>query len=298
MQYIIGIDGGGTKTEAVAYSLDGTELSNCITGFGNMVAGRDEAVENIIASLKGCTSMLKKDDLCGIYLGIAGAEAGDNELLLKETIKGLFGTKIEVMNDGELALRAMLKGEDGILTVAGTGSIAFGINGEMRERCGGYGHILGDEGSGYKISVEAFKRITVEDDYNLPLSRLSKEILDELGLKGIHDLLGYVYSSSKKEIASIAPIVSRLAEDSEENAVRILKEQGRKLAETTFTVFKKLKFDDGCNIAVKGSVIQKARVLRKSYEDYLRSRIEDLAIFDEDVSSTKGAFYIYNKNNE
>lgn len=96
--------------------------------------------------------VLKEDELVDLYLGIAGSEVGDNAKIIKDTIKNELKTDCVLMNDAEIALKAMLRGNDGILTIAGTGSIAFGVKNNSSVRCGGWGNLLGDEGSGYKNS--------------------------------------------------------------------------------------------------------------------------------------------------
>lgn len=293
MDYIIGVDGGGTKTEAAAYNLDGIELMRVVTGAGNLVAGRNEAIRNIIEAIEQCLNKLPSGRLEGIYLGIAGAEAGDNAEVLKKTLKNRLNTEIIVMNDGELALRAMLKGKDGILTVAGTGSISFGINGERKERCGGYGHILGDEGSAYKIAIEAFKKITYETDCGMEYSNLSIELFKELGADNIDDVLGFVYSFNKNELASYARLVSKLAERGDSNAVAIIEEQAVKLAETTLRVYENLQFGEKCCLAIKGSVILNSSVLRRKFEECIRSKINNIDIVDDNISATKGAYYLH-----
>ena len=185
MKYVIGVDGGGTKTEAVAYDLNGNVLEKSLTGFGNLVNDEKEALKNIIDSLEVILNKLGKEDLQGLYLGLAGSEVGDNAKIVKDEIKNKFGLDSVIMNDGDLALKALLKGEDGILVIAGTGSTAFGIKGDKEARCGGWGHLLGDEGSAYKISIEAFKNMIYEYDFGLEMSDLSKSILDELNINVI-----------------------------------------------------------------------------------------------------------------
>jgi N-acetylglucosamine kinase-like BadF-type ATPase len=291
--YIIGVDGGGTKTEAVAYNLEGKELTKVIKGPGNIAAGKEEALHNITESINGCRSICGKNTPISIYLGLAGAEVGDNAALIENIINETFNTKAVIVNDGELALRAMLHGSDGILTIAGTGSIAFGINKDKKIRCGGWGHLLGDEGSAYCITMEAIKRMIYEYDTGIALSKLSKQLLTELHISSADEILSFVYSSNKQQIAALAPIVSQASEACEENAINILAEQGIKLAETTLSVYKQLGFDGMCNVGLKGSVLQNSKILRMAYEVYLNENIADLKIIDDDVSSTKGAYYMY-----
>jgi len=296
MKYVIGVDGGGTKTEATAYDVDGKVIKTTIRGFANLLNNKEKALDNIVTSIKEITVQCSVDELKGIYMGIAGAEVGDNSKLIEETIKSKLNVDCIVMNDAEIALKAMLKGKDGILTIAGTGSVAFGLNKGITARCGGWGNLLGDEGSGYKIAIDAIKRMIFEKEYGLPQSELTKKILKRLEIKSVDEITSFVYSSTKDEIASLAEVVARLGEEGEEAARGILIKEGIELAKTVIRVYKKLKFE-GCSIALAGSIIRKSKIVRKAFEEYLKENIVVESIVDEEISPTMGAYYI-NKINE
>lgn len=296
MKYVIGVDGGGTKTEATAYDVDGKVIKTTIRGFANLLNNKEKALDNIVTSIKEIIVQYSMDELKGIYMGIAGAEVGDNSKLIKETIKSKLNVDCVVMNDAEIALKAMLKGKDGILTIAGTGSVAFGLNKGITARCGGWGNLLGDEGSGYKISIDAIKRMIFEKENDLPQSQLTKKVLKRLEIKSVDEITSFVYSSTKDEIASLAEVVARLGEEGEEAARGILIKEGIELAKTVISVYKKLQFE-GCSIALAGSVIRKSKIVRKAFEEYLKENIAVESIVDEEISPTMGAYYI-NKINE
>lgn len=296
MNYVIGVDGGGTKTEAVAYDLNGEELARSLTGFGNLVNGREEALNNITTAVQEIVDKLKLDGLKNIYLGIAGSEVGDHADAIKKEIKDKFNIDSVVMNDGDLALKALLEGEDGILVIAGTGSTAYGVKDEKQARCGGWGHLLGDEGSAYKISIEAFKRMIKEEDFGLERSELSQSILDKLNLKSVEEIVGFIYSATKDEIAAMASLVSIHAEKGDEYAKNILVTEGVEIAKAAERVFKKLGFDS-CRIGLVGGVIRKSKFVREAFESYLKENINVTGFVDSNVSAAKGAYYLYLKEN-
>ncbi|GFZ31360.1 ATPase [Clostridium zeae] len=297
MKYVIGVDGGGTKTEAVAFDMQGNIIKSSIKGFGNLLNDKEQALNNIEASIKDITDAFGTEDLAYIYLGLAGSEFGNNAKLVEEVLEISFKVPCEVMNDGELALKALLKGEDGILTIAGTGSICFGINNKISERAGGWGNLLGDEGSAYKIAIEALKLIIIERDYKLPFSDLSLSILNYLNINEAEQIVEFVYSKTKDEIASLAAVVSEEAEKGNEAARNILITEGISLAKTTECVYKKLNFDS-CSIGLVGGAIRKSKILRNSFEEYLKQRLNLISFIDEDMSPAKGAYYIYRKSFE
>ena len=297
MDYIIGVDAGGTKTEAIAYDIEGNALLKSLKGFGNLVNNKEQALNNIVASTKEIVEKLGSNDLKGLYLGVAGSEVGENTKIIRDKIKNKLSLDAVVINDGELALKAMLKGENGILTIAGTGSIAFGINDNKSARSGGWGHLLGDEGSGYKIAVDAIKIMIHEKDYNLEKCNLTKEIMNKLNIKSVDEIISFVYSSTKDDIASISPLLSKLGDEGDEVARMILAREGLALGRTTESVYKKLGFKKAY-IGLVGGVIKNSKILRVAFEEYLREKINVIDFVDEEISSTKGAYYMYLKENK
>ncbi|SFC99541.1 N-acetylglucosamine kinase [Clostridium uliginosum] len=291
MKYVIGVDGGGTKTEATAYSLDGKAMMTSVKGFANLLNNKEKALENIVSSIEEIIDAFADEELRGVYLGIAGAEVGDNAKIIEDAIKNQLRIDCVVMNDAEIAIKAMLKGKDGILTIAGTGSVAFGVKNNVTTRCGGWGNLLGDEGSGYRISIDAIKRMIFEEEHSIPTSELTKRIMTKLKINSVDEITSFVYSSTKDEIASLTLIVARLGEEGDKIASEILINEGVELAKTVENVYRKLKFES-CSIALVGGVIRKAKVVRKAFEDYLRENIVIKDIVDEEISPTIGAYYI------
>ncbi|HEX9026806.1 MAG TPA: BadF/BadG/BcrA/BcrD ATPase family protein [Clostridium sp.] len=291
MKYVIGVDGGGTKTEASAYDSDGKAMITSVKGFANLLNNKEIALDNIVSAIREIIDRFGTNDLSGVYLGIAGSEVGENAKIISDKIKNELKIDSIVMNDSEIALKAMLKGNDGILTIAGTGSIVFGINNNITSKCGGWGNLLGDEGSGYSIAIDSIKRMIFEEEHSIPQSELTKKIMVKLGIKSVDEITNFVYSSTKDEIASLTPIVARLGEVGDKIAYEILINEGVELAKTVENVYKKLKFES-CSIALVGGVIREAKVVRKAFEDYLRENIVIENIVDEDISPTIGAYYI------
>lgn len=291
MKYVIGVDGGGTKTESIAYDSDGKVLMTSIKGFANLLNNKEIALDNIVSSIKEIIDKFGINELDGVYLGIAGSEVGENVKLISNKIKKELKIDSVVMNDAEIALKAMLKGKDGILAIAGTGSVAFGINNNQTARCGGWGNLLGDEGSGYKIAIDAIRRMIFEEEHSLQRSELTKRIMNKLKINSVDEITGFVYSSTKDDIASLALIVAGLSEAGDEIANEILIHEGIELAKTVENLYKKLKFKS-CSIALVGSVIRKAKLLRTAFEEYLRENIQIEDIVDEEISPTIGAYFI------
>ncbi|WP_460281848.1 N-acetylglucosamine kinase [Clostridium sp. CTA-5] len=291
MKYILGVDGGGTKTEAVAYDLEGNILSRGVSGFGNVLINNEKALDNINEAINNCTKALNINECIHVYLGLAGVSAGDGKEKTTKYIVETFNLKTTVVNDAELALSALLKGKDGLLTIAGTGSICIGKYNNKKVRVGGWGHILGDQGSGYYIAIEALKQILLEKDIGYERSNFTQEILNELGFSDEFDIINFVYNSDKGKIASIVPIIVELSNKSNVIAKDILKDAGRKLGIMTLRAINKIKTNDTVNIGIMGSILINIDLVKQSFIETLKEGIKNFKIYDEKVSPTIGAYY-------
>jgi N-acetylglucosamine kinase-like BadF-type ATPase len=297
MEYIIGVDGGATKTEAVAYSLDDTAIGRGLSGFGNLFLDFNKAAENIIAAIEQCINSIKQLDndkrcLC-IYLGLAGIDVEDNKEKIQSLIKEKFNCEVRGYHDSYLAHVAIHKGKDGIIIISGTGSVGYGVYKGRKEKCGGWGHIIGDEGSGYCIAIAAFIKMALEADTGMAQSELSENIMDKMNIKNVNDIVELTYSYSKSEIAAFAPIVVKLADVSEKNAVDILKQAGQNLAEMAIRLYGKLKINEPINIGIGGSILFKADIVRNEFISCLEKKLKQIFIINENISATKGACYLH-----
>lgn len=298
MKYVIGVDGGGTKTEAVAYDRYGEQIAKGYAGFGNIIVNQQLGLENIEAAIFQCIKNLNISDCIHIYAGIAGMEVGNNKEIIESYLSSRFNTLITVINDADLTFNALLKGKDGILTISGTGSISCGINNNKSFRAGGWGNILGDEGSGYDIALKALRKIVSEKDDGLESSALSKEILKYIRSTTIFEMVKFVHKSKKSDIADIVPIVIKAAEKSDEYAVNILKEASKDLASITMKVYRMLGFLSEVKIGISGSILTKVPIIKENYIKYLSEEINNFEIIDESISAAKGGYYLAIKKSE
>lgn len=301
MEYLIGVDGGGTKTEAIAYDLKGNKLASGYSGFGNVLIDHGQSTAHIFEAIHQCVDRLH-GHCVKIILGLAGIEGGNRQLLLTD-LKQEFNTNISIVNDAVLAHAAMLEGKDGILTIAGTGSICLGKKGEQYRYTGGWGHLLGDEGSGYWIVIEAFKRMIEEEDTNgefssQELGNLSKTLLHELKINRVQEIKSFIYTSTKNHIAGLAPIVVQEALIGNEQAINILQNAGKALGKTTVNLYRKLDYINKASIALKGSILTQVPLVRNTFIDYIQQQIDVENFILKEISSTKGAYFLAKKELE
>ncbi|MEH7479714.1 BadF/BadG/BcrA/BcrD ATPase family protein [Neobacillus drentensis] len=296
MKYLIGVDGGGTKTEAAAYDLEGNLISMGMSGYGNLLIDEAQATANILAAIAQCLAPLKSKDCIYLYLGLAGYEGVADTRHIEESLRQAFDVPFTIVNDAIIAHAALLKGEDGILTISGTGSVSITKHAERVIMTGGWGHLLGDQGSGFWIALEAFKRMTVEEDFQHSTSLLTTKILTMLGLEKITDIKKFIYSSSKGEIASVVPVIVEQADAGDETAQKILNEAGSHLADTTLAAYHHLPFSSTVTIAVKGSILTKIPIVQVAFIDKIKETLPEAQFILNEVSSTVGCYYLSMKN--
>jgi N-acetylglucosamine kinase-like BadF-type ATPase len=293
MDYIIGVDGGGTKTEAVAYDLDDNQIAFSMAGPGNPGIDFDAALLNIKQAISECVSILYQKDAdwaCrGICLGVAGIEVGQNAGLLTSAIEDVFHCKTLVVHDAVLTHAAYFHGNDGILAIAGTGSVCYGQHRGITGRTGGWGHVLGDEGSGYWIGLQGLKRIAREADEDSPASELSRSLMERIGTSDAAGVETFSYGAGKLEIAALAQVVAESALLGDEDAIYILRSAGRELAVMTVRLYKKLQMKGTGSVAMSGGVLNAMEIVRDEYKNCVKEELNGITFVEEKVSPTKGA---------
>ncbi|KAB2451869.1 ATPase [Bacillus sp. CH126_4D] len=291
MEYMIGVDGGGTKTEAIAFDQDGNELVRATSGFGNILIDFEEALVHIMEVIDQCQKGLLNGDCACICLGLAGVSgANTDELTLR--LKKKYGTPIEVFNDAMIAHAAALKGKDGILTIGGTGAICLGKKGEVYEYSGGWGHILGDEGSGYWIALQGLKRMANQFDQGVALCPLSLRIQDEFQLLTSSHIKRLVYSSSKDKVAAIAPLIIEEARNGIDDAREIILQAAKELTRITVNIYNKMQFNISTSIAVSGSILCLVPEIYAEFKKCCEKSIGDATFVPQSELAVKGTYYL------
>ncbi|WP_148358817.1 N-acetylglucosamine kinase [Peribacillus simplex] len=296
MNYIIGVDGGGTKTEAVAFDLDGNKISEGKAGFGNLLINEKQAIANIIQAIEQSMTPIDNGSCHYICLGLAGYGGVENPQGIESALSMAFNAPFTIVNDGIIAHAALLKGNDGILTISGTGSVSIGIHNGIEKSAGGWGHILGDEGSGYWIAMQAFIKMTKEEDEEYVYSQLTETILKKLGYHSVMKLKKFIYSATKSEIAAFVPLIVHLAEKGDGFSQNILNQAGYHLSKQTLEVIKKLKLSENVTIAIKGSILTNIPLVQTSFINHIKLENPNVEFVLEDVSATLGCYYIAMKH--
>jgi len=153
MTYVLGIDAGGTKTVCLLADEGGTIVAEARGGGANLQAAGELEVEKVLHRVMEEALGDRAVVPAAICLGIAGVDRPDDSAVVSAIMRRIgYKARIVVVNDALVALEAGAPGQPGIVVISGTGSISYGrnANGEAA-RAGGWGYVLGDEGSGYWI---------------------------------------------------------------------------------------------------------------------------------------------------
>ncbi|GAB2023066.1 BadF/BadG/BcrA/BcrD ATPase family protein [Pseudolactococcus yaeyamensis] len=229
---------------------------------------------------------------------MAGIDISNKSKEMKAVLEREFPRfqQVKIMNDGYLGMIAALKGRDGIFVISGTGSVVYGRKQNQLRRVGGYGHLLGDEGSAYWIGHELFKGLTTFIDDNEFDSPFYQAFLSSEGVAKVdaYQLIKKFYTLSKEEVAQYALWVSQFAENGDEEAIKILEDAGILLAKQVKVVMKNLKFTIKPLLTFAGSVLTKNTVVLEALSNYLT----DVILLKEKVEPTKAAYYYWTKESD
>lgn len=244
--FALGIDGGGSKTLAVIVNERGEEIGRGLAGSANYnTVGWEDAVQHIYTAVKQaaraahCELPLRK-----AWLGLAGIDRQADYDLIYPHVREL-AEQVRLTNDGELLLAA-LDNSVGVVLISGTGSIALGRNAAgQKARSGGWGHILGDEGSGYIIAQQALQAVVRASDGRGPQTALRERILRTWNLQNTDELIGEVYGEPEKaKIASLSSAVMLTARGGDLVAASIVQQAAKELALAVNAVCLALNFPD------------------------------------------------------
>lgn len=205
-KYLLGIDGGGTKTEFLITDSGGKEIRRLIRGASNPVS---TGIENTYKVLDdGIRELCEGINLSeiSVFAGIAGAKSGDNQHLINTFLSKFGFAAFSCGSDVELAIETALKGENGVAVIMGTGIAAFARSGEKLHRSGGRGYMIDKGGSGYHIGSDALNSAFEFIDGRGGSETVLKLVERKLG-KSLESSVAEIYSGGASFVASFAPVV-------------------------------------------------------------------------------------------
>jgi N-acetylglucosamine kinase-like BadF-type ATPase len=286
----VGVDAGGSHT--IAALARGDELLRTVAGPGanpNLIG-----IEAAAASIERCVRrVLESESPAAIGIGVAGA--GDERIaaLLRASLSDAFpGARIALCHDARIALRAALPEGDGLVLIAGTGSIAYAEIGEETFRAGGYGYLLGDQGSAYAVGAAALRRLLAAIERGTAENAMLAELAAHLGTNERSAILARIYQSATPvaDIAACAPLVLRLAGGGEELSTGIVQHAAQSLCELIRRILLRCPTPT-LPVVFSGGLLRERNALTQALEECIAAASLDVRVIAARVEPCIGALH-------
>ena len=280
---ILGIEGGGTKT-AWALVADGAIIESGKLAPSNLRLTPPDQITKIFRVLPS------EVDRVGVFLAGCATEE-DRAVLLKLARAVWPKAKIVAGSDRESGMAACLCDGDGIAVNAGTGSSVTGRSGHRIEKAGGWGHILGDAGGAYFVSIRALRSVLREYDLRRGEREFAANILRALGLNNFDELVRWAETADKTEIASLAPVVFEAARKSDEAAWQIVTAGVSALVDFTTAVALRLHLD-APEVRLMGGLFEHQKFYGVAFATALKEKIPAAKVGPSQSSPEVGAAWL------
>lgn len=290
----IGIDGGGTKTTAVIGDESGHLLAVAKGSSGNLTAISTEQLYTLINEL--IDQLLIKTgaaltDVEMVFAAMAGADRQAEQQKIYDAFKhSPVLEKLEIQSDIHAALAAGSWGREGTLLIAGTGAIIFGYEQQKTFRVGGWGYLLGDEGSGYHLGKLAVRSVLDAHDGKVPLKPFQENILTHFNVLSPDQLITVIYGSPNPvtAISSVSRIVLEAIEE-DQLAKSIVDKVQAALMELIESAYSRI--DRTKPVVLHGGLFSNDSFYEK-FTVRFSSRFPDLVALKPTISGTVGAYLL------
>jgi N-acetylglucosamine kinase-like BadF-type ATPase len=301
MSFFVGIDGGGTKTKCVCVNEKLKIISQTEAGSTNPHSiGFDQSAENLINLINQSCLKVNNKVIDSIAIGIAGGGRAEHADKLYRSIIDLAGTtkfiwkKLKIFSDAEIALEGAFSGRPGFILIAGTGSIIFGRDKSGKIiRAGGFGKVIGDEGSGYSIGRKGLNAVAREYDGRGKKTLLTQILNKKYRIENQHNLITKVYSGGF-DIAEIAESVIKAADENDPICNKILQNEIDELLFHIKTITKKTD-EKKINLCLGGGLLLSKNLYSILLKKKIKETFENLVLRKADYMPEFGAVLLAKK---
>lgn len=243
IKYLLGIDGGGTKTQFLLTDIKQNEICSSVLGASNPV---NVGIDGTKAVLKqGIEQVCRGIDLrkISVFAGIAGGISSGNKENINEFLSGFGFGAYDNGSDVDSTLEIALKGENGVAVITGTGIVGFAQAEGVRRRIGGWGYMIDKGGSGFNYGADALNSALRYID-GRGGSKLILKLIEERLQKPLTDSIADIYAGGAAYVASFAPIVFEAFKSGDSEAENIIDRNTKELADIIRTGYDFLNSTD------------------------------------------------------
>src|SRR5687767_665413 len=293
---VVGVDGGGTKTRALLTDENGKQLAEAV-GAGSTVKPQEaERSAGVIAGV--VRDVLeqggKPDDKPRVlYVGVAGVgRPSEREALYEALTTHNLADELVIDTDFSVALTDAFGDGPGVLVIAGTGSSAFARGpGGATARCGGWGPVIGDEGSGSWIGRRALSVVGAAADGREPETALTGAVLTAAEVSESSELIKWAAEATPAKLATLAPVVISVADAGDLRANSIVSMAVEELALHVRALARQLFTDERASVpvALTGGLLRKGSSFRKRLEHRLKTAVPGAHVHHEEIDAARGA---------
>lgn len=296
MKYLLGIDGGGTRTTACLADEHAKVLARVQTGPSNpLKVGWADAQQELLRALRqSCRQAhIRPKRMEAVCIGLAGTSSPTaRQRLLRWLRKAVPARAYILTTDADLALAAAVGTEPGIVVIAGTGSIAYGRDPQGRMMyCGGWGSLFDDAGSGYDLGRKAVRSALRHLDGRGKATGLTASLRREFGLDNLRDAVTLPFAP--QDVAALFPILLREAERGDAVARQLCHQAGGDLADLALALVKRFGWKrQAVRIYCAGGIFRASLLVLRSFARKVRSGAPNAQISLLRREPVEGALYL------
>lgn len=293
---VVGVDGGGTRTRVLLADIEGRPLARVEGDATALRPGEERHSADIIAALvREALERAERTETrpSTLVVGVAGGgQERAAQALWQALASSRLADDVNVVSDAEIALDDAFGDAAGVLLVSGTGSVAFARSPDGRiERCGGWGPVMGDEGSGAWLGRRALSVITAAHDGREPETALVGAMLTALEAESLESLIPWAADATPADFAALAPVVAQVASTGDLRANALISLAVEELVLHVRTLARRCFADEraAVPVACAGGMMGKGSLVRKRVEQRLKTSVPGAVVRAEEVDAARGA---------
>src|SRR5688572_6284903 len=293
-RYFVGIDGGGTRTTAVVIDEAGKELARLDGDAGRVDVLEPEAGAHTLADLAAhALADARVTQLPSVLCcALAGAGREPERVSIERALSSLrIAEQVHVVGDFEAAMHDAFGAHPGIMVIAGTGSSAWGRAPDGRcVRAGGWGHLIGDEGSAFALGRVALMLALREFDGRGENGGFMPAVLARTGVQSEEGLVRWAAGAGKGDVAALAPIVFDAAQRGSLSAQDAIEDAAAEIAMHVAALYDRLgPWDEPPAVALAGGLIEPGRPMREAVLREIEALTIPVKIVEERIDAARGA---------